>query len=230
MTSPTPQKILVFAAHQDDETIGCGGTLKKWSLSGSEIHIVFMTNGNTGIDQIKKFNTNNIVDIRMNEARKATKTLGIKKIETLNIPCQNVLNNQKTFHKVIKCIRKVRPNLVLTHSEFDKHRDHRITSTIVKEACWKAKENIHPELGKTWYIGDLWAYEISDLLPKVDFVVDITETFNYKKKAYKKYFSQQNIIDGMWEHIDGLTKVRGYMVGCKRGEAFMRLSSTPVLI
>ena len=73
-------------------------------------------------------------------------------------------------------------------------------------------------------------YEISDLLPRVDFVVDITETFNHKKKAYKKYFSQHNIIGGMWEHIDGLTKVRGYMVGTKRGEAFMRVSSTPILI
>ena len=230
MNTPTPQKILIFAAHQDDETIGCGGALKKWSLSGSEVHVVFMTNGNTGIDRTKNIDKKNVADVRMAEAKKATKILGVKKIKTLNIPCQTVSNNQKTFHKVIKQIREIRPHLVLTHSEFDKHRDHRITATLVKEACWKARENIHPELGRAWHVGDLWAYEISDLLPRVDFVVDITETFNHKKKAYKKYFSQHNIIGGMWEHIDGLTKVRGYMVGTKRGEAFMRVSSTPILI
>ena len=37
--------ILVVAAHPDDEILGCGGSLYKYSLQGFNINIVFMTNG-----------------------------------------------------------------------------------------------------------------------------------------------------------------------------------------
>ena len=34
------KRILVIVAHQDDETIGCGGTLAKWSSEGANIKVV----------------------------------------------------------------------------------------------------------------------------------------------------------------------------------------------
>jgi len=223
-------RVLVFAAHQDDETIGCGASLKKWSNEGSNIRVVFMTNGDTGIDQTGKYNNKNIIKKRMMEASAACNILGVSEVSTLNIPCQTITNNQETFHKVIKEIRDFKPDLVLTHSNKDKHRDHRATSEIVKEACWKACENIHPELGAVWRVSDVWAFEISDLLQKIDFVVDVTSTYIFKQKAFRKYSSQKNIIVGLLEHIKGLSSVRGYMIGKKHGEAFMRISPFPISI
>ena len=41
--SRAPDRVLVFAAHQDDETIGCGGTIRKWANSGTEVHVCFVT-------------------------------------------------------------------------------------------------------------------------------------------------------------------------------------------
>ena len=38
-------KVLVVAAHPDDEILGCGGTLAKLSSQGSIIKTIFMTNG-----------------------------------------------------------------------------------------------------------------------------------------------------------------------------------------
>ena len=60
--------VLIFAAHQDDETIGCGGTMAKWACEGKDVQVCFMTDGGTGIEQgcdikIK----NSIIDVRMKE-------------------------------------------------------------------------------------------------------------------------------------------------------------------
>ena len=223
-------RILVFAAHQDDETIGCGASLKRWSGEGSYIRVVFMTTGDTGVDQTRKYNNKNIIKKRMREASAACKILGVSEVSTLSIPCQKVTNDQKTFHKVIKEIRQFKPDLILTHSEEDKHRDHRTTSEIVREASWKACENIHPELGEIWRASDVWAFEISDLLQRVDFVVDVTNTYTFKQKAFRKYSSQKNIIAGLLGHAKGLSSVRGYTIGKKHGEAFMRISPFPISI
>ena len=73
------KKLIVFAAHPDDETIGCGGTIKKLSQNGCEVIVVFATTGNTGIDQSRSYEKN-IKSIRLKEANSAAKILGIKKI------------------------------------------------------------------------------------------------------------------------------------------------------
>ena len=39
------KNVLVFAAHHDDETIGCGATLSKLSDFFANITVVFFTNG-----------------------------------------------------------------------------------------------------------------------------------------------------------------------------------------
>tara|TARA_Y100000310_G_scaffold286517_1_gene310752 strand:+ start:287 stop:445 length:159 start_codon:yes stop_codon:yes gene_type:complete len=39
------QKILIIAAHPDDEVLGCGGSMAKWSKDGSEVHVLIMAEG-----------------------------------------------------------------------------------------------------------------------------------------------------------------------------------------
>ena len=225
----TPKKVLIFAAHQDDETIGCGGTIKKWSDLGTEVTVVFFTNGDTGIDQKAEYTPDSIVATRMEEANKAKEILGIHNVYTFDIPCQCVENNQETFHKTIAAIRMEKPEIILTHAPHDKHRDHRIISEIVKEACRKAYEDIHPELGPTHRIKDLWAFEISDLLPRVDFVVDVSSSaMKAKLKAFNAYHSQLGVIHGLVRHIRGSSVVRGYMIGANHGEAYMRINTSPM--
>ena len=225
-----PESVLIIAAHQDDETIGCAGTIKKWSALGTRVNVIFVTSGNTGIDHSGEYSSKNIVSVRDAEAQKAKEILGIASVQCLGEGTQCVGNTQELFHEIISSIRFYRPELVITHAPNDKHRDHRAVSDVVKEACWKANEMIHPELGVVHKIKDLWAMEILDLLPRVDYIVDITQTYESKVEAMRAYTSQQEIISGIFDHIDGMAKVRGYASGCKYGEAFMRLSSVPVVM
>jgi len=223
------KKILIIAAHQDDETIGCGGTIKKWANNGADRKVCFVTSGNTGIDQTKKYKSEDIVRIRNSEVEKAKKILNYSWC-TLNYPTQCVKNDQEIFHKIIKLIRKEKPDLIITHSPIDKHRDHRVICDIVTEASWKSYEHIHTELGPPHRIKDLWGMEITDPLPKVDITVDITDTFKNKIDAMEAYISQEKIVDGIFDFLDGLAKVRGYGAGCKYGESFRRMNIGPITL
>jgi len=224
----TPKRVLIFAAHHDDETIGCGGTIRKWADKGCQIHVCFMTNGDTGVEQ--STDGENIVKTRMEESKKAAKILGVYRLHNLSIPCQKVVNRQSTFHKVIQKIREIKPELVITHNSVCKHRDHKRTSAIVEEACWKASENILEELGEVHTIKDLWSFEITDPHSTPDIVVDITDTYEWKWLAMEEYLSQSGILPGIMEYIEGLSKVRGYSIGARRGEAFTRIGKAPIKI
>ena len=221
-----PDRVLVFAAHQDDETIGCGGTIRKWANSGTEVHVCFVTDGSTGIEQ--ETTPADITRTRMHEATVAAAHLGVHKLHSFGLECQKVSNKKANFHKFIQKIREIKPDLVITHNQVCKHRDHKRTSILVEEACWKSNENILEELGAPHEVKDLWSYEILDVHPNPDIVVDITDTYEEKVEAMGQYFSQLGILNGVMNFIDGLTKVRGYQVGVLRGEAFTRLGSVPV--
>ncbi len=220
------KRVLVIVAHQDDETIGCGASLKKWSLQGAEIHVCFMTNGGTGVKQ--GTSPNGIVKTRMSESMLAARHLGIKNLDSLNLGCQEVSNTKDTFHKVIELIRKIKPTLVITHDQTCKHRDHKATSQIVEESVWKAEEDILEELGPTHRTDHLWSCEILDPLPEVHFCVDVTSTWNYKIQAMKEYFSQLEILNDINNYLDGISKVRGYSIGTARAEAFRKIGKVPV--
>ena len=43
---------LVFAPHQDDETLGCGGTILKKRAAGAEVGLVFLADGGTSHEKL----------------------------------------------------------------------------------------------------------------------------------------------------------------------------------
>tara|TARA_Y100001973_G_C5181366_1_gene325124 strand:- start:1044 stop:1733 length:690 start_codon:yes stop_codon:yes gene_type:complete len=221
------KKVLVFVAHQDDETIGCGGTIAKWSRQGAEVHVCFMTDGATGYEQNSGLQKD-ITSIRMREATYACNILGVKEIYTLGLPCQQINNDKETFHKVIEKIRFVKPSIVITHNGICKHRDHRITSDIVKESCWKSAENILENLGKPHSVDLVLECEILDPFENPDFIVDITNEYITKCEAMAIYTSQRGVIPGIEQYLNGISLVRGYSSGPnRRAEAFRRLGNLP---
>ena len=49
------KNILVVAAHPDDEALGCGASISKWSKNGHKVNILFMSEGITARDSKRNF-------------------------------------------------------------------------------------------------------------------------------------------------------------------------------
>jgi LmbE family N-acetylglucosaminyl deacetylase len=67
--------ILVVAAHSDDETIGCGGTIARHVSEGDEAHLLFMTDV-VGSRNGEKNNVNE----RLVPVKRAASILGVSSI------------------------------------------------------------------------------------------------------------------------------------------------------
>ena len=212
------KNIMVVIAHQDDETIGCGGTISKLSSQGKNVYVVFMTDGSTGYTEENQ--AEDIVSIRKSESYSACSMLGVKDVMCLNNPTQRLINSQPNFHMITELIRKIKPEIVITHSHEDQHRDHRTTFEIVKEATWKAGESSLPELGKPHQPHALLTCEVSDVIKNPSVYVDIGNHFDDKMKAFSAYDSQKEIVKKYKNFMNGISLVRGFESGCTRAEAF----------
>ena len=130
-------KILIVAAHPDDEVLGCGGTIAKYTKSGDKAYCLFLGKGKSSRFKEKKAKTlKNEQNIFKKETQKASKFLGILEIFFENFPDQKYdtvpfLDIIKSVEKIIK---KINPNIIFTHHFGDLNLDHRITFRAVLTA------------------------------------------------------------------------------------------------
>src|SRR5204862_5930569 len=72
------KRVLVISPHPDDESIGCGGTVRKHVEEGATVRAIFLTSGEKGGHGQGEQAT---ADIREAEARAAATILGIEHVE-----------------------------------------------------------------------------------------------------------------------------------------------------
>ncbi|MDD5502279.1 MAG: PIG-L family deacetylase [Candidatus Thermoplasmatota archaeon] len=218
------KRILVLVAHPDDETIGLGGTIRKLSEQGCEVTVVFYTNGDEGFSdpELKK----RIVEIRKAEVQKVQKILGFKNFEFVGYQDMALPNDKQALKKTIALIRKYKPEIIFTHSEIDKHRDHRALNTIAKEAFWQAGEAVSTDMGNSWKAKSLYFFEILDLIEPTH-VCDISGNYETVEKAINIYVSQADVLPGVMQKIRALKSFRGAQIGKKYGEALVKYSKIP---
>lgn len=78
-------KILVIAAHPDDEVYGMGGTIAKLSEAGDEVHVLFVTDGCTASTETTPA-LPQILAQKQEEARRANALLGVKAVHFGTLP------------------------------------------------------------------------------------------------------------------------------------------------
>ena len=89
-------KILIVAPHPDDEVLGCGGTMAKYSESGYDVHVLIITKGEPDM-----FDPSLVKQVRK-EAGKAHKILGVKETYFADLP--SVKLDTLPLHKIIDTI------------------------------------------------------------------------------------------------------------------------------
>ena len=181
------KKILVVVAHPDDEVLGCGGTIARYSKSGNMVYCLILGEGVTSRYSSRRKADFRKVRILKKQAKESGQILGIEKIYFGNFPDNRF--DAVPFLDIIKMIEdakeKIRPDIIYTHHYGDLNIDHCITHKAVMTACRPlAGDSVKEIYSFEIPSSTEWGYE-GQFLP--DVYVDITETFDKKLKALKVY-------------------------------------------
>ena len=200
-------KILVFAPHPDDETLGCGGTLALLRQNGCAVKVVFVTDGG-GAGGLP----DGSVAIRRKEAAAALNVLGVDDMAFLDEPDGSFHNTPKFEEYVFELFRQFRPDWIFLPSVLDYHRDHVAIAQAVL-GCWQRWDDI----------SRAFFYEIWSPLPAT-WVVDIGSVADLKRAAISRYELPLAHCDYLTACM-GLASYRGlYLPGATRpkyAEAFV---------
>lgn len=175
--------VLAIAAHRDDVELTCGGTLIKLSALGRRTGILDLTAGEMG--------TRGSAALRAEEAERAAEVMGVAVRENLGLPDAGVVNTPETRRLVARVLRRLRPALVIAPAQQGRHPDHRITSELVRDACFVAGlAKIDPEFPKHRPRKVLHCLSYREDHTRPTFVVDISAEFDRKLDAIRCYGSQ----------------------------------------
>ena len=123
------KKILIIAAHPDDEILGCGGFISKYQSLGSSFRVLFVGEGSTcRFPTLDSKESQAAVMHRSESAIAALASLNINDIEFNDLPCGRLDQIPIiSINKIIeRSISNFKPDTVLTHSPCDVNNDHKI--------------------------------------------------------------------------------------------------------
>jgi LmbE family N-acetylglucosaminyl deacetylase len=135
------KRIIVFAPHPDDETLGCGGTIIKRITEGYEAIVVVMTDGRHALSNAFGIQNNpspeEMKQIRAAETVTAMQILGVTKKNIIFLDFEDgklTENCKQLMVKVTEILKEFQPVEVYFPQKKDCHPDHK-TAGIVLEAA-----------------------------------------------------------------------------------------------
>ena len=156
--SASELSLLAVQPHPDDESIGMGGTLARYSAEGVRTTLVTATRGEVGEILDKELDPKEaaprLATIREAELRKAMQILGVNEIVFLGYEDSGMAGlprnrepqtfwqagEEEAIGRLIQVIRRVRPQVVVTQNEFGgyAHPDHIKTHRVAIGAFFYA--------------------------------------------------------------------------------------------
>ena len=127
-------KILVIAAHPDDEVYGMGGTIARLSSEGNEVHVLIVTDGCTA-QYVGRPDLPEIVAQKHEESFRANEFLGVKKVHFGTFPDMKLdtVPHVELNRLIEDTVNAVQPEAVYTHFYGDVKLEHQMVyrSTLV---------------------------------------------------------------------------------------------------
>ena len=116
-------RILVLAPHPDDGEFGAGGSLKRWTEEGKEVHYVVFS------PCLKSLPEGAAPDTLYKELLKATAILGLPSnhVRVLDFPVREFpAHRQRILDTLIQIKKEIRPDVVLMPNSYDVHQVHQV--------------------------------------------------------------------------------------------------------
>lgn len=222
-------RVLVVAAHPDDEVLGCGGSIARLRREGNEIVICILGEGGTSRFQTREEGldkgTEKAKDLQSGMSDAAA-ILGAGGVESFKLP-DNRFDSVELLN-IIKIVekkkREFQPEVVFTHHPGDLNIDHVITHKAVSTAFRPAPG----EKCKAIYSFEIassteWASPQNATGFRPNYFIKLSEDDIRKKllamEAYKTEMKD-------WPHprsiksVEYQMRLRGSQVGVDAAEAF----------
>ena len=211
------KKIAAIFAHPDDEILGCGATLSKYSQSGSDVNVLLLSNGYSSRDR-----NNFSKDEFDKQISKSLKKIGCSSIIKCDFP-DNKMDSVPLLEivkKIENFIFRFNPDAIFTHFFGDLNIDHRIVYNAVLTAA-----RPHKFKGKIFSAeinsSTEWNYSNNFFRPNIyesveGYINNKIEAMKLHKNELMKWPHPRSL-----EGIKNLSKLRGQEVGLNYAEAFM---------
>ena len=211
-------RILVVAAHPDDEVLGCGATIAKHVQNMDEVQVLFLADGFSS--------RTDLCASRHQAASQAANFLGCCVPIFLNFP-----DNQLDAIPLLEIVKKIeatiqdfRPNIIYTHHIGDLNIDHQVSHRATLTAC-------RPQ--PNFCVKEIYSFEVpsathwqSFSMGKVfnpNYFIDIANVLARKMQALEYYEDEMHQYPHARsvEAVESLAKFRGSIVGIRQAEAFV---------
>ena len=220
-----PLRVLVVAAHPDDEVLGCGGTVAMHASAGDEVNTVIVAEGATSRAESRAETDAGEVSALAAAAAAAAEVLGARPPRMLGLPDNRLdsLNLLEVIKPIEAIVEELSPAVVYTHFNGDLNVDHRIVFQAVATAC-------RPMPGspvKALYCFETpssseWGAEALGLRFQPNRFRDISAVLETKMEALRRYESEMRPFPHArsYQLVESLARVRGGSVGVEAAEGF----------
>lgn len=191
-------RVLVISPHPDDESIGCGGTLRGHVVAGDKVQVVFLTSGEGGGHGRPPEET---ALRREREASAAAAILGFAEIDFWREPDGKLRATRCAVERLRQKVKEWRPDILYVTHEREMHPDHRAAARLVRQALLRFRSPLKPVV---------LMYEVWTPLQRMDQVVDITPHLDVKIKAIRAHKTQCAVMR-LDEASRALSRYRGEM-------------------
>jgi len=229
---PTPDRVLVVAAHPDDIEFGAAGTVARWVDEGAEIRYLLVTRGDKGSDDASA-DPVQLGARREQEQRAAAAEIGVRGVDFLDEPDGQVEPSLRLRERITYAIRAFRPEVVMGHdptvlfvnNEWVNHPDHRAVGTVTVDAVYPtARDPLnfreHLEAGlQPWKVAELFLWSTNE----ANQIVDISDTLDRKLAALACHASQFHEFGGTERWLRRRAEELGERAGYRAAEGFRRV-------
>ncbi len=231
-------RVLVVAAHPDDPEFACGASVAKLASEGSEVFYVVCTDGCQGGEDPSVPDAE-LTAVRYAEQRAAADVLGVRDVTFLGFRDGSLTADLELRRAIAREIRRIRPDLVLTHMPVremgvdvtDSHPDHIAAGEATLAAVYPDARSprAFPEL----LAEGLEAHRVPEVwlsgLEQADLFVDATAHVEQAIEAilcHRSQFDRPGLEpDAPRRWVTEWMRRVGERAGCEYAEAFKRLET-----
>jgi LmbE family N-acetylglucosaminyl deacetylase len=218
-------RVLVIAAHPDDEVLGCGATAAGLVIEGCDVHFAILGEGMTSRHSDRSAADPAQLSALHRQSQAAAAKLGVKNLTTHKLP-DNRLDTVPLL-EVVKLVEglvdKIKPEVIYTHHSGDLNVDH----GVIHRAVLTATRPMAGHPVRQIYAFEVpssteWAFQRLEPVFRPNVFVDVTRTLDAKIAAMECYKSEARKYPHPRspEALRAIAMRWGSVVGCGAAEAF----------